>query len=534
MLIVQLSPNEKYGGIFMKNLASVSLNDIKKNSEISNREKKQEENDLLLQNELEVNAILIRLNRFVFMIFPIVLLLNYLNLMSIPWSYAFLICLIGIPICAVPLLFQRFSKNIQNYKYIVIPVFLFLQILLYGMNYMTVVFFWLIPIAIACLYFDAHLLKVTFFALVPSILIGEIIASKLQIITEADFQWIPLHMVSFFIQFAVLFPIFISFTNRAKKMLADAVHLHNVQKKRLSDNQKSSILLASIVQELIRIQNNAETATQSISNSVLNIEEETSQVIKKASHTNSHVDAIMKEVTNTVAESEQIIQDIQEASKISQLSKEEILAFSHEMSQIKDSAQNSRTRINNLAIQAKDILSVVDDISKIANQTSLLALNANIEAARAGEAGKGFSVVANEVQSLSRQASNSADNIRILLSGVEKSTEIAVDSISETYQMINQGLIMTDQAVHRFQQIMLSQSKVLTRMDVIRKLNQNFSEFDSFVKDIMNSLSEDNASTYENILEISSAITVLQNHFVSISEYTSSLENESTNLVCSY
>ena len=80
-------------------------------------------------------------------------------------------------------------------------------------------------------------------------------------------------------------------------------------------------------------------------------------------------------------------------------------------------------------------------IRNVANQTSMLALNASIEAARAGEAGRGFAVVATEISSLSTQTNSATGDIDELIDNIVKSVEevtSAMDTLLEGSHMQNQ------------------------------------------------------------------------------------------------
>ena len=68
-------------------------------------------------------------------------------------------------------------------------------------------------------------------------------------------------------------------------------------------------------------------------------------------------------------------------------------------------------RIRGLAGDVRALTPLIKVITSIAQQTGLLALNAEIEAARAGSAGRGFAVVANEVRKLAVLSTQAAADI---------------------------------------------------------------------------------------------------------------------------
>lgn len=76
-----------------------------------------------------------------------------------------------------------------------------------------------------------------------------------------------------------------------------------------------------------------------------------------------------------------------------------------------EEASDSSMDLTRIGGQLRDLLS---EIEKIAEQTSMLALNAQIEAARAGTSGRAFMVVAEEVRKLSSRSRGTAERTRAL------------------------------------------------------------------------------------------------------------------------
>lgn len=119
--------------------------------------------------------------------------------------------------------------------------------------------------------------------------------------------------------------------------------------------------------------------------------------------------------------------------------RERLKSQSQNMSNIIYSLNDITENIVQLTDMSKEMESIMNVVTNIANQTNLLALNAAIEAARAGEAGKGFSVVADEVRKLSIQTKESVTSVAMLLHKTNERTDKLVQSLSNIQEKVASG-----------------------------------------------------------------------------------------------
>lgn len=117
---------------------------------------------------------------------------------------------------------------------------------------------------------------------------------------------------------------------------------------------------------------------------------------------------------------------------------------------------NTRSGVQTLANQIKDISQVLDVIRAIAEQTNLLALNAAIEAARAGDSGRGFAVVADEVRALAHRTQQSTKEIESMMQAIQHETSNTVKAITVSTEKAERTRQIAQEAGEALEQIATS------------------------------------------------------------------------------
>ncbi len=97
-------------------------------------------------------------------------------------------------------------------------------------------------------------------------------------------------------------------------------------------------------------------------------------------------------------------------------------------------------RLEVMAQRAESIGTVVTTITKVADQTNLLSLNAAIEAEKAGEYGAGFAVVSREIRRLADQAAVATLDIGRLVGEVQESVSSGVAEMSRFTARVRDGV----------------------------------------------------------------------------------------------
>lgn len=121
--------------------------------------------------------------------------------------------------------------------------------------------------------------------------------------------------------------------------------------------------------------------------------------------------------------------------------------------EINMSEQKLNQEISAIHQTAGEIITVLEYIRSIADQTKMLGLNAAIEAARAGDAGRGFGVVAEEIRKLSETSKETANRIGALTKTIEEKIGFAIKGSEVTLRSSEEQAAATQEMTASIQEL---------------------------------------------------------------------------------
>lgn len=110
------------------------------------------------------------------------------------------------------------------------------------------------------------------------------------------------------------------------------------------------------------------------------------------------------------------------------------------MQAIHRAADGINARLGILNEKAANISQVITTMTKVADQTNLLSLNAAIEAEKAGEYGRGFAVVATEIQRLADQTAVAAEDVGQMLREMQAAVTAGVMGVDKFADEVRRGV----------------------------------------------------------------------------------------------
>lgn len=245
------------------------------------------------------------------------------------------------------------------------------------------------------------------------------------------------------------------------------------------------------------------SSVDAISDAIAEINSGVSHEADEAEECLSKMDALSGKILRTgdkISEVERLADSTKQMVQDGSDSMEQLIEQSHETFNITSTVNEKVDKLIEHSIQIEEF---VNNINDIADQTTLLSLNASIEAARAGQMGRGFTVVAEEIKKLSENSMESAKSIEDLVKQIHLMTDDAKAATSQA-----QGIVKNQQEM-----VGTTKQMFLDMNQVIEQLLENM----KMVANEIESMDIDRADTLNSIKNISDVIeeTLASTHLVS-------------------
>jgi methyl-accepting chemotaxis protein WspA len=289
-----------------------------------------------------------------------------------------------------------------------------------------------------------------------------------------------------------------------------------IEVKGLSQKDVLGNALAEMVQKLSSLIRRVQKSGLQVNTSATEIAATAQEQLSTASQvaaTTSEIGATSKDISTTSRELVQTIKDIAEVAE-----KTAVLAGSGQtglnrmkatMQQVMEAAASINARLGTLSEKAGNIGTVVTTITRVADQTNLLSLNAAIEAEKAGDYGRGFAVVATEIRRLADQTALATGDIEQMVKEMQSAVAAGVMGMDKFSEEVRRGGEVVQQVSEELSQIIHHVQALTPNFETVSEGMQSQSQGAQQISEALSQLSEASQQTVESLRQSNSAIEQL-------------------------
>jgi methyl-accepting chemotaxis protein WspA len=219
--------------------------------------------------------------------------------------------------------------------------------------------------------------------------------------------------------------------------------------------------------------------------------------------TSREISATSKELVSTMSG---VAEVAEQTAVLAGRGQEGLIRMEDTMRNVTEAAASISAKLSVMSEKANNINRVVTTITKVADQTNLLSLNAAIEAEKAGEAGRGFAVVATEIRRLADQTAVASFDIEQTIKEIQSAVAAGVMGMDKFSDHVRRGMQDVKQAGEQLSQIIQQVQALAPRFVEVNEGMQAQAAGAEQISEALTQLTEASQQTVQSLRQSTDAI----------------------------
>jgi methyl-accepting chemotaxis protein WspA len=255
--------------------------------------------------------------------------------------------------------------------------------------------------------------------------------------------------------------------------------------------RESSLQLLSVASQIAATARRQEQTVQDLSASTTQV----AASVREISATSQDLAGTMGEVNESAAH----------ASDLATRGRDNTNRMAAEMRQLVESTASVSAKLGMIREKADRINAVVTTITKVADQTNLLSINAAIEAEKAGEYGRGFLVVAREIRRLADQTAVATLDIETMVRQMQDAVSAGVMQMDKFADEVRSGVGQVTTLNQMTYEIITEVQGLSSRFQLVAEGMKNQAAGAQQINDAMGQIAESTKRNAQSVREFERA-----------------------------